>query len=466
MTDTTGGKRAATTDAEEDPASPRDTGGGAASPFEHPQEEKQNKPLWIQSGDNNVKQPPSPCRVSSRSDPTSKPDREHPRAGKQEQNRKGSCTELTPNLQQQQDNSESSVEPLEYDVLAGRGGKSNNHQGNKEFRDVVARFKALFKYIEKKYRKKLAEAIVSSFEKQDPPTRFLTLDEKTGRYYLMEETAKVKKVSQALREKKNGANEENPTINSLVDPSSWEFRIGLLPPLFKCLQHCQQHRMNSTKSEKQQQKSTKTEAPKKNAQKLAKKRNNNRKVKGGASSKKQGSITTRKAGQAISEKSIARQSLVTKNTTDALVLEGIVMQPPVSPCSEVLCSLGILTQAHRPPPESVEVSSPLPTAITDPDDVFAGVFEHDIFAMSPSEVEELSLPTPDLDILLDEQRTGFAAHQEPVLPSRYTSGDDDAYSIATLQNHEDIMDCIDLATETPFFGGIGRRWDDDSGTMM
>ena len=65
------------------------------------------------------------------------------------------------------------LEPGPHDVLCGRGGGSQNHIGNKEYRSVIAANK--LKYISSERREKtlLVESIVKAVRMQDPPGRIL-----------------------------------------------------------------------------------------------------------------------------------------------------------------------------------------------------------------------------------------------------------------------------------------------------
>ncbi|GAX25189.1 hypothetical protein FisN_16Hu027 [Fistulifera solaris] len=93
------------------------------------------------------------------------------------------------------------TEPHEHDVLCGRGGHSNNHKGNKNFREMVEGFKKEYIGLIKMDKTKLAEYIVDAWRDQDPPGRFLKKDE-AGKWYEVGDDIARGKTSQALREKK------------------------------------------------------------------------------------------------------------------------------------------------------------------------------------------------------------------------------------------------------------------------
>jgi len=72
--------------------------------------------------------------------------------------------------------------PDPNDVLCGRGGGSQNHIGNKEYRAVISANKR--RYIEASRRMKtlLVESIVKAVRMQNPPGRFLEKDSITGKW--------------------------------------------------------------------------------------------------------------------------------------------------------------------------------------------------------------------------------------------------------------------------------------------
>jgi len=91
-------------------------------------------------------------------------------------------------------------EILEWDVLCGRGGRSNHHPGNKRYRHVVSEMKQMYRTTEAKNMKTdLSRAIVEHVCNYGG--RFIKKD-KTGRYYVLTKAEARKKTSQALRETK------------------------------------------------------------------------------------------------------------------------------------------------------------------------------------------------------------------------------------------------------------------------
>jgi len=90
----------------------------------------------------------------------------------------------------------------QWDILSGRGGKSNHHPGNKRFRQVVDEMKNKYRTTNVKTDKTaLSKAIVDYVESYGG--RFLTKkNAKDGHYRVMTKAESRKKTSQALRETK------------------------------------------------------------------------------------------------------------------------------------------------------------------------------------------------------------------------------------------------------------------------
>ncbi|CAB9510450.1 expressed unknown protein [Seminavis robusta] len=88
------------------------------------------------------------------------------------------------------------------DILCGRGGRSNHHPGNKQYRQVVSEMKQYYRETEGKSGKtELSRAIVDHV--CDDGQRFVKKDESVGRYYILSKAEARKKTSQALRETKS-----------------------------------------------------------------------------------------------------------------------------------------------------------------------------------------------------------------------------------------------------------------------
>ena len=93
-------------------------------------------------------------------------------------------------------------EPSCFDILCGRGGRSNHHPGNKKYREVVRIMKASYRNIDTKSAKTdVSRAIVEHVYNYGG--RFLKQDKATGNYHVLSPVEARKKTSQALREAKD-----------------------------------------------------------------------------------------------------------------------------------------------------------------------------------------------------------------------------------------------------------------------
>jgi len=89
--------------------------------------------------------------------------------------------------------------PTENDILLGRGGKTNNHFGNKRYRDEVKKLKSAYTSCMTKQEKfNLSKIIVRRVSEYGG--RFLKQVGNTDRWYVVDEFNARKKASQALRE--------------------------------------------------------------------------------------------------------------------------------------------------------------------------------------------------------------------------------------------------------------------------
>jgi hypothetical protein len=91
--------------------------------------------------------------------------------------------------------------PHDNDVLCGRGGSSNRHKGNLNFRELIASNKSFYSTLTKKQKMLMARQIVDVVHHADPPGRFLARDARSGYFYDVGLPRSLEKTSQALREK-------------------------------------------------------------------------------------------------------------------------------------------------------------------------------------------------------------------------------------------------------------------------
>eukprot|EP00535_Pseudo-nitzschia_heimii_P004940 CAMPEP_0197189706 /NCGR_PEP_ID=MMETSP1423-20130617/20263_1 /TAXON_ID=476441 /ORGANISM="Pseudo-nitzschia heimii, Strain UNC1101" /LENGTH=410 /DNA_ID=CAMNT_0042641903 /DNA_START=297 /DNA_END=1525 /DNA_ORIENTATION=- len=91
------------------------------------------------------------------------------------------------------------VEFTQKDVLFGRGGRSNHHQGNKIYRDIVTNNQNHYRGCDKNEKTKVAQGIVDHIQNV-VGGRFLELDRDIKRWFLVPNVVARRKVGQALRE--------------------------------------------------------------------------------------------------------------------------------------------------------------------------------------------------------------------------------------------------------------------------
>jgi len=99
-------------------------------------------------------------------------------------------------------------QPHPHDVLCGRGGSTNRHVGNANFRDLVNSNKALYVTLTKRQKMMVARSIVQAIRCQDPAGRFLQKDAVTGLWFDIGRPRALEKTSQALREKASSKEEK------------------------------------------------------------------------------------------------------------------------------------------------------------------------------------------------------------------------------------------------------------------
>lgn len=92
-------------------------------------------------------------------------------------------------------------EPHKNDVLYGRGGGTNHHPGNKRYRLMVERRKADYVNSKRLDKPLVALEIIKVWREQEPPGRFLKMDDNTGLWSDVGDKKAREKTSQALREK-------------------------------------------------------------------------------------------------------------------------------------------------------------------------------------------------------------------------------------------------------------------------
>jgi hypothetical protein len=89
-------------------------------------------------------------------------------------------------------------DPLETDVLCGRGGAALRHPGNQTYRTLVQLNKSLYIMCPKVAKLKISKSIVHAIREQNG--RFLERDAKTSVWFDIGDKKAIEKTSQALRE--------------------------------------------------------------------------------------------------------------------------------------------------------------------------------------------------------------------------------------------------------------------------
>jgi len=112
-------------------------------------------------------------------------------------------------LPTQNSSSTGEILPNDEDVLFGRGGRTNTHPGNQRLRDIVDTYRSTYSYAKKVEKPTISKLIVKALRCAQPPSRFLRMNEDTGRWEDVGDKRAAEKVSQTLREKdKEGATQE------------------------------------------------------------------------------------------------------------------------------------------------------------------------------------------------------------------------------------------------------------------
>eukprot|EP00521_Asterionellopsis_glacialis_P009379 CAMPEP_0195285814 /NCGR_PEP_ID=MMETSP0707-20130614/3513_1 /TAXON_ID=33640 /ORGANISM="Asterionellopsis glacialis, Strain CCMP134" /LENGTH=233 /DNA_ID=CAMNT_0040345367 /DNA_START=68 /DNA_END=769 /DNA_ORIENTATION=- len=108
--------------------------------------------------------------------------------------------------------------PNSHDVLLGRGGMTNKHCGNIQYRRLVANNKTFYNaQISRSGKTNISKSIVRAIRHQFPPGRFLQKDP-NGLWYDVGNTKATLKTSQALREaSKNESSGEVDTKKKIVN---------------------------------------------------------------------------------------------------------------------------------------------------------------------------------------------------------------------------------------------------------
>jgi hypothetical protein len=90
------------------------------------------------------------------------------------------------------------VEPMDDDILMGRGGRSNLHPGNNRYRQAVEDLKPEYRVCNKYEKTVLSQKLVDDLMAEG--RRFIELEESTKKWYVVPNLRARRKAGQALRE--------------------------------------------------------------------------------------------------------------------------------------------------------------------------------------------------------------------------------------------------------------------------
>mmetsp|Transcript_18072 Transcript_18072/g.25530 ORF Transcript_18072/g.25530 Transcript_18072/m.25530 type:complete len:838 (+) Transcript_18072:185-2698(+) len=92
-------------------------------------------------------------------------------------------------------------DPHENDVLFGRGGGTNHHEGNKRYRKMIEKRRLSYVTSKRLDKPQIALEVIREWRGQSPPGRFLKFDEASKTWYDVGDNKAKEKTSQGLREK-------------------------------------------------------------------------------------------------------------------------------------------------------------------------------------------------------------------------------------------------------------------------
>jgi len=115
--------------------------------------------------------------------------------------------------------------PTPHDVLFGRGGMTNGHQGNRRFRDIIALHRPDYIRATKMDKPNVARRIVRAIRQGTPPGRFLRKGD-DGKYYDVGDRTAAEKTSQGLRERSNAEKRQRSALREALRIRKEDFEEG------------------------------------------------------------------------------------------------------------------------------------------------------------------------------------------------------------------------------------------------
>ncbi|KAG7362653.1 hypothetical protein IV203_026013 [Nitzschia inconspicua] len=94
-----------------------------------------------------------------------------------------------------------SEQPTDADVVGGRGGRSNHHAGNRPYWIKILGSRFHYRTCQSDAAKTVIAQDILNFIKLDKGGRFLNLDSKTNRWFILPDAVVLDKIKQALRDK-------------------------------------------------------------------------------------------------------------------------------------------------------------------------------------------------------------------------------------------------------------------------
>lgn len=122
------------------------------------------------------------------------------------------------------------IVPNENDILLGRGGKNNKHQGNEQLREMARKEVTKYCTCSKKEKSYMKIELANRIKAMTPPGRFLRKDKELNQWIEVTDITAHEKTSQALRDavleqvKKSQSNSEQDSDRPLTPPLSSEGR--------------------------------------------------------------------------------------------------------------------------------------------------------------------------------------------------------------------------------------------------
>lgn len=121
------------------------------------------------------------------------------------------------------------MDPLDNDVLFGRGGMTNSHPGNRRFRDVISLHRPDYIRAQKMDKPSVAAKIVRAMRSGPMGGRFLKKKD-DGKWYDVGDRAAMEKTSQGLRERTNAEKRQRSALREALRIRKEDLEDGIDTP--------------------------------------------------------------------------------------------------------------------------------------------------------------------------------------------------------------------------------------------